>query len=194
MAVIEHQLIRVLGEAGFLLLPGLHETIVVELDVETASEENRPVMQDASLVAGHFLDDVQIFVETGTVQAGLIQVLRRTHERSGLAPHCGPQRAEITAGLGSQEDQCLLRAGWNRDYDSLFADVFVPGFNFREPVFGWRIGRTAQECGDHQETNGLPVRHVGMDPEAITRLEVGHAGNRQGLARPGHPYFYSWPR
>src|SRR4029077_11986553 len=112
----------------------LDETAVIEREVQTAGQENRPIVQDASLVAGHFLDDVQIFVEKGTVQAGLIPVLRCSHECSWLSPHRGPQCAEIAASLGSQEDQRLLGPGWYRDYDSLIAHVFVPGFNFREPV------------------------------------------------------------
>ena len=87
---------------------------------------------------------------------------------------------------------CWAPAGTRND-DPLFAGVFVPGFNFCEPVLGRWIGRTAQERGNHEETHGLPIRHVGMDPNAIPRLQIWHPRNRQSLAGPGYPYFYSWP-
>src|SRR4029077_5147828 len=96
---------------------------------------------------------------------------------------------EISPGLRCKEDKRLLSAFRNRDDDPFLAHVLVPGFDLRKPIFGRRIGRSAKENGNHEKTHRLTVGHVGMDPEAVARLQVRDLGNGQGLTCACHRYF-----
>ena len=64
VAVIEHQLIGILGQARFLLLARLLEAIVIQFDIETSGQEHGAIVQRSRVAVRHLSDRVQVFVQT----------------------------------------------------------------------------------------------------------------------------------
>ena len=189
MAVVENQLIGVLGQAGGLLLGRAVETFFLELDAQGIGQQNGAIVQRLGIQIRVFQHLAQILSGAGAVQAGLIQILRGAHENSGLAANCGAQRAEVAAGYRGQKKQRLLRVLGHVHQDSFGAHIAIPGFHAGEPFVGGRVGGAAEECDHEQVVNRLIVGQDGMNPQAVSGVQVGHFRDRQGFSGAVHGHF-----
>src|SRR5271156_3980767 len=106
--VIQNKQVSVLSQARPLLLGWLVEALLIESDVEASGEQFRALLQRLGVEIRGLFHVAQIFFEPQTIQARLIQILRRPNERSGPTAHRTPQGVEVTAGFRSQEKQRLL--------------------------------------------------------------------------------------
>jgi len=60
-------------------------------------------------------------------------------------------------------------------------DALELGVDASEPGVRRRIGGAPQESHDHHISHRLTVRKIGMDPEAVSSLEVGDLCDRERL-------------
>jgi len=93
-----------------------------------------------------------------------------------------PGRPRTAPGLGREEEYDLLGLERDRNRDALFANFFVPGLDFGEPVVGGRVSRATQKGRYQKVMDGLGWRQVWVKPDLVARLQVGNFGDRQGLA------------
>jgi len=94
-----------------------------------------------------FADGRQISLQPGSVQCGLVQVLRRAHEGAGPAAHRTDQGLEIAAAFPARGNEYLLRAFRHRDRQAVASAFCGPGLAGKKPAWWRRIGGTAQKCG-----------------------------------------------
>src|SRR6202012_1594404 len=68
------------------------------------------------------------------------------------------------------------------------SNLLVPCVDGGEPVIGRLVGGAAQKSDDEDEMVGLRGREIGLDPELVSGLEIGHLRDGQGdrAARDTH--------
>ena len=136
VAIIEQRLGSGLGEAVELLFEGALEAVGVGLQVEGAGEEVG-VLGEGGLVSGwDLLHLLEVLFYAGLLESGFDEVLVGADEDAGGAFDGGTEGAVVASGLRGEEEDGLLGFGRDGDGDALFADLFFPGFDAREPVVG----------------------------------------------------------
>src|SRR5579862_1870323 len=138
-------------------------------------------MQHGGIVVGSFPNGIQVAIQSRSRQTRPVQILRGAHKCSGLSHYSRAQSAEISAGFGRKKEQELLGILRNGKNKPLFAYLPVPSFDFSEPVWRRRIGGPTKKRRHHDVAHGLLFRHVGMNPDAISGLQVRDLGDRQCL-------------
>ena len=185
VAVVEQHLVAALGEAVVLLVDGLLEAVVVGLEGEGAGEQGGVVGEGLGVTGGDLAHVVDVALDAGLLEAGLVEILGGADEGAGAAFDGGAEGAEVAAGLGGEEEQDLLGLGGDGDEGALLADLGVPGLDAGEPAVGGRIGGAAEEGDDHEVVHRLGGGEVGMDPELVAGLQVGDLGDGQGEVAAG---------
>ena len=113
------------------------------------------------------------------VPAGGLKILRGADEGSGT-PRTALRRVSKSPPVSGTRNR---RACW-----ASFGTVTKtpssrarrgPGFNARKPLGRRRVGGAAQKGDDQDEVCGLRIRQVGMDPEPVSRHQVGRSADRQ---------------
>ena len=89
--VIQHQPVRVLGQAHRLLLHGTVKALLVDLDPQRFGHLHRTFMQLLGVRVRSLAYFTQIFFQSRTIQPRLIQILRRAYKYSRHSPHCRAQ-------------------------------------------------------------------------------------------------------
>jgi hypothetical protein len=102
-------------------------------------------------------------------------------EGAGPALDGGFESGKIASRLRRHEQECLLGLVGHGNEGALLADLAVPGLDAGEPLVWWRVRCAAQEDADEQVLHGLRGGQVGMQPEAVAGLQVGHGGDGQRL-------------
>jgi len=179
VSVVEHQLVRVLGEARDLLGAGFIETLLVEADVQAARQKGRVRFELLGIGAVGLADGVEEFLQALTIEAGLLQVLCGANEGSGLAANGGAKRAEGATGVRGEEYESFFGLVGNGDKDAFVADGVGPRLDSSEPGIWRRIRRTTQEGNDHQIADRLTLGKIGVNPQAVSGLQTGDLGNRE---------------
>src|SRR5260370_10469181 len=140
------------------------------------------------MAARNLAEGIQIFLQTGALQACLLQILCGANKRTWFAPDGSANRAERSSSFGSQQDQSLLRLLWHRDEDSLLPNGFVPCIDVGEPEIRRRVRGPPQKGNNHHIVHRLAIGQISMYPQPISRLQIRYLGDRQSNARSLHPY------
>ena len=179
VSVVQHQAVGVAHQAGRLLIGGLVEAFMVELDAQAAGGHLGAHLQGFGVRLGGNPNFRQIGIQAHPVPTGHLQILNGANKNAGAANHGLAQRAEVAARLRRQKDQRLLRLFRHRHEDSLLAHVTVPGLHAGKPVRGRRVGGSAQK-GDNQDImRGLALGKIGVNPEPVSRQQVGNLADGQ---------------
>ena len=126
----------------------------------------------------------EVALDTLLLEGGFVEVGIRSNEQAGLAFDGGAEGFEVAPSLGRDEDERLL--GLIGDGDGgPFRSLLVPCVNFSKPVVGWFIGGAAEEGDDEQEVIGLGGGKIGLDPDLVAGLQVGHLGDGERDASSG---------
>ena len=165
---------------------GLVEALLVHLDAQRSRKEDGPVVQRLWIQVGTTFYFGQVFVRARAVQAGLIQILHGPYENAGLAAYGGPQTAEIAAGLGSEKQYGLLSLRRNGDENAFRFYLLGPCLRSREPILGRRVSGAPQERDHQQIMRGLIVGKINVDPQPVSRQQVGHVRDTEFISGAGY--------
>ena len=95
--------------------------------------------------------------------------------------------AERPSRFRSKEDNSFFGLFRYGNEDALVVDRFAPRLHASEPGIWRRVGGAAQKNDDHQIAHGLAVGQIGMHPQPVARLKVGHFRDRQSHSGSLHP-------
>ena len=124
-------------------------------------------------------DFVQIRVQPHPVPAGSLQILGGAHKGAGTIVHGLAKGAEVSSGLGHQENQRLLSLLRHGNEDTLVARFPGPGFYAGEPVGRRGIGGPAQEGDDQDVMRRLALGEIGVDPKTVAGEQIGNLAHRK---------------
>ncbi|MEG8014920.1 hypothetical protein [Sphingomonas sp. 22R3R2A-7] len=128
--------------------------------------------------------EIEKRVEPGTIERGLVQLLRGTHERTGLFADRIDDRVIPATRLGREEQDQLARAGRHGEVERVL--LALPRLGLREPGFRGRIGRAAQKRGDEHIVHALIARQFGADRDPVSLAQIGNLPDRQRRPAMGH--------
>ncbi len=178
IGVVEHETGGVLGEAGDLLVDGAFKAVLVDFDAEAAGGHLRMFLQGFGIGLRSDLDLGEVGFNAHPVPTGSLQILGGTDKSAWPIMHGLAQRIEVASGFRGEENEGLLRFSGNGDEDAFIAHIAVPGFDAGKPIRRGRIGCASQKGNHEDKVSRLTFRQVGMNPEPVTRHQVG--GLRDG--------------
>ena len=186
--IVEHHLVGILRETRNLLGGRFIKALLVQLHVQASRQQRGASFKFLRIRRRCLADRVQVSFQPRSIKAELLQILRGTYESAGFAANRCPQRGKCSASFGREQDDGLLGIGRYGNKDSFFMNSLRPNFSTREPGFRRWVSSPSQKHHHHQIVDGLRVRHIGMHPEPVSRLQVWHFCNWDGHASPLHVY------
>ena len=188
IGIVQNQPFGVLREAGRLLVGGLVEALLIDLDAQRPRRRLRPLLQGFGIGLRGGPDFIQVSVQPHAVPAGRLQVLPGANKRSRPVVDSLAQGAEVAARFRHQENQSLLRLLGHGNEHALVPGLAGPGFHPREPVRGRGIGGAAQERHHQDVARRLAFGEIGMDPETIAGEQIGGLADGEGDFPPLYVY------
>ena len=142
-AVIEHQAVGVLNQAGSLLFSGLVETLLIDFDVEAARQQLGLPFHRLGVAGIVGLHRRQVRIQPGTIQASLVQILGARTKAPGRPRTALRKVLKSPPVSGARNTRACSAPSGNGYVQSLLTDFLIPGLGFGKPIFGRRIHRTA---------------------------------------------------
>ncbi len=144
------------------------------------------------VVGWNAVDVGEVDLNSSLFEAGFDEVLRGADEDAGAAADGGAEGGEVAAGFRGEEEDDLLGLGGYGDGDAFFTNVFVPSLDLGEPVVRGRVGGASEEGGYEKIVDRLGGREVGVQPELVSRQEVGDLSDGQGFSVAGDVDVDAW--
>ena len=101
--VVEHQAVGVLHQARGLLLRRLIEALLIDFDVEASRQKFRLVFGCFGITIIDRLHAGQVGIEPGSIEAGLVQVLRGANKSARTSAHSIAEGGKVAAGFRSEK-------------------------------------------------------------------------------------------
>ncbi len=142
----------------------LIETLLVDFDIEAARQQFCLVFDRLGIAGIYRFHGCEIRIQTGSIQACLVEILCRADKRSRTAAHRIAHGGEISACLRSKKQQHLLCSFRNGYVETLLANLLIPGLGLGKPILRRRVHRPTQKR-DHQHVAcAFFFRKIGVNP------------------------------